>query len=114
MIWWKFVPQVFNAQAMVDQHQANFHFTFALIAFNQFRLHEVRFVQRQTRLVHHRLGRLEIALLSHFKCTVRQATRLTGVDDEAHHHFFKFFCFGLRVDDILDIQHTFFLWFSPA
>ncbi|SYS14904.1 Uncharacterised protein [Klebsiella pneumoniae] len=29
----------------VDQHQTHFHLTFASIAFNQFRLYQMRFIQ---------------------------------------------------------------------
>ncbi|WP_218832356.1 hypothetical protein, partial [Bacillus velezensis] len=46
-----------------------------------------------------------------FQCGLRQAARLSGVDDKPHHHFFQLFSFRLRIGNIIEIHHTSFLSF---
>ena len=87
----------------VDQHQADLHLPFALIAFNQLCLHQVRFVQRRAGLFHHGFRGGEISLLGLLQCGIGQAAGLSGVDDKPHHHFFEIVLDGFVCDNIIQI-----------
>ncbi len=56
-----------------ERDQTDFHFAFALIAFDEFCLHKMRFIERYARLVHHRFRRLKIAF---FRFSERAICRL--------------------------------------
>ena len=87
----------------MHQHQADFHLPFPLVAFDKLSLHQVRFIQRDTGLIHHGLSGGKIALLGLLQGSIRQATCLPGVDDKPHHHFFQIVLYGVFGYDTIQI-----------